>query len=477
MKLKDKFFNYFRLNRKSTLHTKRHYGGASQGRRFKGWTSPDTSATASITPALATLRQRSRDLVRNNPYAERAVRAITASLIGGGIVPQARSCHKTVNAHLDDLWDQWGETTDGDADNLQNFYGLQQLAVRALVESGECLIRRRRRRASDRLPLPLQLQLLEADFIDTSRDTLNKPLANGNEIIQGIEFNKLGKRVAYWLYPQHPGGGTTIHLTSKRIKAEDIIHLYRIDRPGQVRGVPWSAPIMVKLKDLDDYDQAELVRHKIAACFAGFVRDTEFSDRAKPETLINDKFEPGILEILPPGKDISFSNPPQVQGYQEYVNSNLRAIAAGFSIPYELLTGDYSQVNFSSARMGALSFHRQIEQWQKQLIIPRLCQKVWEWFVQAALLQYSMDGLDVNPCPKVVWTPPRRDFIDPVKEVQALKEQVRCGFISLSEVMRTFGLDPGDQFQAIAEDAKSLDALGLRLDSDPRDKHTKKENL
>ncbi len=476
LNLLDKWINYFypekALNRTRARYVherflkQRKYDAASKSRRTEGWYSPTTSANTEIAQAISIIRERSRDLVRNNAYAERAVRSLASNLVGAGIVPQARSTRKTLVRKLAVEWALWGETLACDLDGHHNFYGLQTLVVRTLVESGECLIRKCRRKSNDGLPLPLQLQILEPDFLDTSHDTLTFPLNNGHFIMQGVEFNAQGQRVAYWLFNEHPGGGVTggyFNPQSQRVNADDIIHVYRVDRPGQIRGVPWGAPIIIKTKDLDDYDQAELVRHKIAACFAGFVRDTESVDAASENTIISDKFEPGILEILPPGKDITFSSPPQVQGYADYVNANLRAVAVGFGIPYEVLTGDYSQVNFSSSRMGWLEFQRNIEQWQWQLLIPRVCDRVWQWFNEAAII--------TGKIPEAVpasWTAPRREMIDPSKEVAAIREQVRAGFMTLSEAIRMFGFDPQEHFAQLAQDAQILDELGLVLDSDPR---------
>jgi lambda family phage portal protein len=449
-----------RLMQQWLLTQERKYEAASQSRRTEGWYTPATSATAEIAPALAFMRERSRDLVRNNPHAERAVRSLTANLIGAGIIPQARSSKKSQNEQWNRAWQRWGNTVDCDADGLHNFYGLQTLIVRTLIEAGECLIRRRYVATSN--SIPLQLQVLEPDFLDSTK-TQDNISANDHTIIQGIEFNAQGQRIAYWLFQEHPGNGVSRNNVSVRVPADDIIHLYRVDRPGQLRGVPWAAPIIIKTKDLDDYDSAELVRNKIAACFAGFIRDVEGVDAHTNTSPISDKFEPGILEVLPPGKDIIFSNPPQVMGYADYVRTHLRAIAVGFGIPYEVLTSDYSQVNFSSARMGWLEFQRHLEQWQWQLIIPRLCDRVWQWFNDAMILA----GFAKEPA-GVSWTPPRREMIDPVKEVSALRDQVRCGFLTLSEAIRLFGYDPQEQLDEMAEDAKKLDALGLILDSDPR---------
>jgi lambda family phage portal protein len=333
-----------------------------------------------------------------------------------------------------------------------------------MVESGGCIIRRRRRFSSDGLPVPLQIQVLEPDYIDLSK---NGELSGGGYILQGVEYNAYGKKVAYWLFNQHPGDtglvGRSLNFQSKRIDAIDIIHLYRVDRAGQVHGIPWGSPVIIKMKDFDEYEDAQLLRQKIAACFSAFVHDSESPvDAVKAASIMSDKLEPGAIEILPPGKEITFPNVPSVSddGHSSRV---LHAVAMGYGVTYELLTGDFSNVNFSSGRMGWIEFHRNIEQWRWHLIIPRLCVPVWRWFREAAALE-GYQSLDVT----ATWTPPRREMIDPTREIPAIRDAVRSGIKTLSEAIREQGNDPELQLQEWKKDADTIDQLGLTFDSDPR---------
>ena len=148
----------------------RRFEGAAGGRRNEGWRSTGTDANAENAPALAKLRNRARDLRRNNPYAERAITGIADNVVGAGIVPRPLARSDRANKKLGDLWRAWAETTACDADGLENFYGLQHKGVEAAGGDGEVLLRRRRRFSSDGLPVPLQIQMLEADFLDESKD-------------------------------------------------------------------------------------------------------------------------------------------------------------------------------------------------------------------------------------------------------------------------------------------------------------------
>jgi len=331
------------------------------------------------------------------------------------------------------------------------------------VEAGEVLVRRILSRGSK---IPLQLQVIEADFL---YDTFSQTLPGGGFIKQGIEFDKQGRRVAYHLYRHHPGEinplGNSFEIL--RIPASEILHVYRKDRAGQLRGVPWGAPALLKLRDFDDYDDAQLIRQKIAACFAAFVIDKEATDGPGADSDTLDKnLEPGLIYELPPGKEITFGNPPAVGlEYEPYAAVTLRSIATGFGVTYESLTQDYSRVNFSSGRMGWIEFHRNIEQWRWNMLIPNLCEKVWDWFVEAAELAGEVT---VDRTKKATWTPPKREMIDPVKETDAQITAIRGGLKTLSEAIREQGNDPEKQLEEMANDNAMLDKKGLKLDSDPR---------
>ena len=368
--------------------------------------------------------------------------------------------NELVKAHLN--------TTAIDADGKKDFYGLQGLAMRAVAESGEILVRRRFRRPSDGFPLPFQIQLIEADFIDDSK---NETLKSGARIVQGVEYNAFGQRTAYWLFNEHPGSMSSAFrwVESKRIPASEILHIYREDRAGQVRGVPWGAPVIIKLRDFDEYDDYQLMRQKVAACYSVFVYQDEFGPGQGTPTQppssdpLIDRIEPGMISLLPSGKRVEFAAPPGVEGYNDYSSVQLHAVAAGYQVTYEAMTGDYSKSNFASGRMGWLEFQRSLDVWRWQMFIPPFCNGVWEWFEQSLdIMGLGDESLTVR------WSPPRRQMLNPEKEVPAIRDAVRSGQLTPSGAVRELGQDPDEFFNEWSEDAKRLDELGLTLDIDPR---------
>lgn len=473
----DRFIGYFspgiardRYRARLQLeYARRTFEGAAKGRRTQNWFAQNNSINALLAGGLPVLRARSRFLCRNQAYAAKALQVWKSNVVGDGIIPSIKSpALPKVASTLNDLWNAWGDETACDAEDRHDFYGLQALAFSTIVESGSVLARRVWRRKTDGLPVPMQILLLEPDHLDVSRDRL---LPDGGRIIQGVEYDKSMRRVAYHLYSEHPGDRIMplTGLVSQRIPAEDVLHVFRTDRIGQADGVPWSTPGIIRLRDFDEYEDAELIRQKIAACFVGFIHDIESEGSDGTTGSSNgdmiERLEPGILEKLPPGKDVTFGNPPVVQNYGPHTVQILRGVAAAFGTTYEAMTGDYSQVNFSSGRMGALEWSRAIRQAQNHMMITQFCKGIWRWFLEAAAF---VDAVPENVPIQAKWTPPARDMIDPVKETEAVKAQIRIGIKSLSEAISERGKDPDEVLAQIAADNAVLDAKKLRLDSDPR---------
>jgi lambda family phage portal protein len=290
--------------------------------------------------------------------------------------------------------------------------------------------------------------------------------------VQGIEFDPVGKRRAYWLHAEHPGdayGALQNGLQSRPVPATEIAHVYEKQRT-QARGVPWGAPVIRSLRDLDDYEVAELVRKKTEACVTAIVfGDDEAQQGIAPSVVDADgnrveQFEPGLIAYARGGKDIRFNQPSATGGYGEYKRASLHTISAGFRVPYELLTGDLSQVNYSSIRAGLVEFRRQIDAVQWQLFIPMFCAPVWRWFTEAAWAA----GQIPSPIVPVEWSPPKFEAVDPQKDAMANLLSIRSGTMTLAEVIARQGRNPDAVLAEIAATNAKLDALGLVLDSDPR---------
>jgi lambda family phage portal protein len=445
----------------------RHYEAAGSGRRTQGWRRSSGDANVIIGPALARLRENARDLVRNNPYAESAVSTIVDHTVGWGIVAKPNPMNKRAL----ETWMEWAETTACDADGRHDFYGLQKLVNRTVVESGEVLVRRRIRRPEDGFPLPIQLQVLDPDFLDTLKDTTGFPIAGTqNRIIQGVEFDAIGRRIAYWLFPEHPGSAIG-SLSSVRVPAESVLHIFKPTRPGQVRAPSWFAPVLLRFKDFDEFEDATLMKQKIAACLAVLTSDVDGA--ALPPALGTaddttnpgiDSLEPGAILNMPAGRTVEVVQPPSVNEYGDYSSTVLRAIATGLGVTYEDLTGDYSDMPFSAARMSRLRHEARIHDWRWRVLIPQFCDPVWNWVMEVAVVMNRVGGA----VPQAAWTPQPLPLVDPQREGAATQQLIRAGLQTLPEAIRERGYDPDELLAEYAAWNKKLDDLGIVLDSDPR---------
>jgi lambda family phage portal protein len=446
------------------------YEAAAMTRRTTGWSPVASDVNTLVFRNADTLRSRSRDMVRRNPWATNALDAFVGNCIGTGIKPQSLHTDAEQREQIQALWLRW--TDEADATGLTDFYGLQALACRSVMEAGECFIRLRPRLPKDGLSVPLQLQLLEAEHLPTNE---TRKLENGNYIRAGIEFNGIGKRVAYHLYREHPGDALNPMASTElvRVPAESVLHLFRPIRPGQLRGQPWLTQVLIKLYELDQYDDAELVRKKTAAMFAGFVTKNAPEDVLVGEGAADASgvaiagLEPGTLQVLLPGEDVKFSSPADVgASYETFMRVQLRSIAAGMGITYEQLTGDLTGVNYSSIRAGLLEFRRRCEQFQHQVIVFQMCRPIWRAWIDAAVLAGALPAGDGNY--DVKWIPPGFAWVDPLKDIKAQIMAVRAGFKSRAEVISEQGYDAEEIDREIAADNARADLLGLEYDSDPR---------
>lgn len=439
----------------------RQYESAKATRRTSTWLTYSTGANSEVKTSLVKLRDRHRALARDNAWAVRAIDAICNNTVGAGIQAQWSSRRRQAR------WREWFETTRCDWEGRQTGYGLQAQILRAVVESGEVLVRRRFDPRDTFNAIPLKLQVLEADYLDLNKT--EGPLADGGWINQGIEFDAEGRRRGYWVFREHPGDQLRfMPAESVMVPASEILHLYRAERPGQVRGVPWGRAVMLVMRALDDYQDAQLERQRLAACFMAFRRvaslDEVPTELQPDEYSLLDKLEPGAIEWLLPGTDMTFATPPQPEDDGEFVRGQLRKIAAGYGIPYEILTGDLSEVNFSSARMGWQEFARNIDAWRWQLLAPQLLTPLANWYLEAESLAINAPGRPEVP----LWTAPARVMVDEAREIPALLSKVRMGLLSMPEAIRQAGYDPDTTLAEIEAWNVKLDTSGVALDSDPR---------
>jgi len=455
----------------AAVDARRSYEAADVGRLAYGWNAGSAGPNSEVDSGRVVLRDRSRELVRNNALANRAVSVLTSALVGEGIRPQARTGRESLDAALMALWDM--ASGEIDAAGRCDVYGLQALAVRGWVESGESLLRRRWRRTDDPTTIPMQVQVLEADML-ADDDVWSTGRRSG--VRYGIETDAIGRRTAYELYRQHPGETDWLSastLETVMVPASEVSHVYQVTRPGQMRGVPWLTPVMLDIRDLDDFEHAEIVRQKMQASLMAFRRTPSLdplgiSDQVEQATDGRwlETLSPGMIAKLPPGEDVTLLAPAQYGGFRDAVMHAQRVIATGAQIPYEILTGDLTGVNYSSIRAGMLEYRSLLRVLTRNVVIPHVCSPMWRWFVEAAEvggLLPRMTQQERALAMRPHWHPPKWVPIDREAEIKADILEMQAGIRTLAETAAERGHDWMAQLEQMASEREKAEELGLSL--------------
>lgn len=440
------------------LTVRNRYDAAGTGRRMRGWT-PPSSGPNLATAGLQKIRDRARDAGRNDWAGAAGVQRWTTNLVGIGIIPRLSNVKNlTLKTALAEAWDDWVKVSD--ADGVLNFYGQTTLAVRSWLESGEVFGRFRYRRADSGMAVPMQVQLIEADFVPLFDSDMWPGMAKNHRIRQGIEQNRAGMKVAYWVYREHPGDGFSFRGDMSqliRVPAAEMIHMFEPTRPGQLRGVSVLAPVLARLRNVGDYDDAVLERQKLANLFVGFITrklptladDADIDPLTMQEIETNSigeplaALEPGLMQQLDDGEDVKFANPPEAgTTYSDYMRTQHLGTAAGQALPYEIMSGDIKEVSDRTLRVLINEFRRLAEQRQWQIIIPMWCQRVRDAWAGAAVMSGVLAAGDLKTATAVEWAPHGWAYIHPVQDAQGKKIEVDAGFRSRSSVIAERGDDP-----------------------------------
>lgn len=438
------------------------FDAAQMHRRLRGFRASRAHVNTLIAGAGETITARARWLVRNNGYAANAVEAFASNVVGDGIKPSSSIADAALKEELQTLWLAW--TDEADAEGLTDFYGLQRRAAREVFLAGEVFLRIRPRRAKDGLSVPLQLQMLPTEMLPL---TMNRELPGGGLIRQGIEFNSIGKRVAYHFLRRHPGDLTDPGLAQEtvRVPARDVIHIIDPVEAGQLRGVSRFSPAIVKLFTLDLYDDAELERKKTAAMFAMFI--TSPAPEAPLEPTDEDlEVEPGQVVRLDPGEDVSTPDTPDSGStYEPFQYRTLLQISAALGIPYGYLTNDTARGNFSNTRVSLVDFRRRISAWQHGVLVYQMCRVVWIRWMDMAVLSRALDlpGFEAKrrQYQACMWLPTKWDWVDPMKDASAEILQIEAGLKSRTQALSERGYDAEQVDREIASDRTRELTLGL----------------
>ena len=437
----------------------------------KDWIAQSDSINKDLKEQSKALRARARDLEQNNDYAYKFLGLSELNTIGEhGIRLQVKArtnrgkLDTRINRLVEKAFTKWQRAETCSIDGRLNWIEIQRLIIRSCARDGEVLIRFVRTNDS------IQLAIYDADFLDND---LNRPPGqNQNQIIQGIEVNAQGRPVAYYLLKSNPNDMPTLFgKPSTReyevVSANDVIHIYKTDRPNQVRGASWMASVMIHMLMLNRYERAEMAAAEMSAKKIGFYTtptgDYLDGEKAQEYGLPTDVNGLGMME-LPTGVDVNLLDPNHpVSAYADYVSGVLKGIAAGLGVTYHALSGDLTQVNFSSIRAGTIE---ERDRWKavQQWLISKLHTPVFERWLQQNAPSLGLSQADVDRI-EITWQPRGWTWVDPLKDLQSHQLAYQLGVTSLSEIAGASGRDLEEVFDQRAKEKALAQEYGLEINS------------
>lgn len=468
-----------------------HHGASRTKKSLIGWISRGGSTKEDIDDNLAILRERSRDLYMGTPLATGALKTTRTNVVGSGLKLNAQIDYEFLGLSADeaDAWETqverefglWADSVHCDAQRMNNFYELQQLAFLSWLMSGECfallpLIKR------PNMPYDLRVYLIEADRVCTPTDKMHR-----EDIIHGIEVGEYGEVKAYYIAQKHPLAANIGKQTWTRVPAfgkttgrPNILHLMEAERPEQRRGVPILAPVIESLKQLGRYAEAELMAAVVSGMYTIFIKSETTSTEVPFDEVIpqeqqvdeadENSYELGNGAILSLGEneDIKEANPGRPNtAFDGFVSSICRQVGAALEIPYELLIKHFS-ASYSASRAALLEAWKMFKM-RRAWLASDFCQPVYEeWLAEAvAKGRISAPGFFSDPMVKKAycgaeWNGPSQGQIDPLKEVNAAIKRVQEGFSTRTR--ETQELTGGDFFKNLslrAREEKMLKESGL----------------
>lgn len=497
MNLLDRAIGFFSphagLRRAQARKVLRSYQGAEANRLTSHKRPKNLSADSELLGPFGAdaARAWARSLVRDNAYAWNVVDTIVSNVVGDGIT--AQSTYETpdgedvedVNDIRDKVFSEWCEVAD--INGQLTFAEIQILAMREMVEAGEVLVRLIKTPSKEykgiSRPVPLALELIEADRLSTEHDTYmvrTKSMDNGNRVIRGIEIDDKGKPVAYWIYPEHPNSPYVTHnRTPERIPADQILHIFRKDRVGQTRGVTWFAPAMSWIRDLGVYVDNEIQASAVASCFGvaiktespmGSLNGPSDEDATDDNGNSLEYLEPAMIHHLKPGESIESINPGRPNSASEpWINLMLRGICAGTGTNYEAIAKDFSKTSYSSSRTSKLEDRPRYKRSQNYMV-HHLCLPVWDEFCNAAArVDGGLDGFpshtelleDRRTVAPVEWQLPGQAWVDPQSEQNAAEASLNSYTDTAQNVLGARGLSYRAVYYQAAKERKLRLKLGL----------------
>lgn len=480
-------------------------GGASHHKKsMRGWYTSAASPKDDIDRSLETLRARSRDLFMNAPLGTGALKTTRTNVIGPGLRLKSRIDAKRLGLSKEqaDEWERqvenefalWAESKYCDAIRMNDFFDMQGIAFLGCLLNGDSFSVFRRAKREAWMPYALRLHLIEADRVGTplitGTITEGKNPENGNEIVSGVEIDKEGVTVAYWVCNAYPSSnGLDASKPRKWVRIEaygsktgrpNLLHLMEADRAEQRRGVPLLAPVIEAMKQITRYTESELMAAVISSMFTVFIKSEGPSSENPFGSMIDDQQKvatndptsyemgPGAINVLNPGEEVQFADPKRPNsGFEPFVNTLCRYVGAALEIPQELLQKSF-QSSYSASRAALLEAWKMFRM-RRQWMAKEFCQPVYEeWLAEAVSIgRVKAPGFLSDPAIRraysgAEWNGPAPGQLDPIKEVTAAGKRIELGLSTRErEAIEVNGSDFDRNIEQLERENELMVAAGL----------------
>jgi len=483
----------------------RGFDAAKNDRLTYGFTTTPIHVNADMSRSWGALVARARELAKNDDYVRRFMRVARNNVLGPhGIKLQGRvhfppgtdkagQPDQAANEAIERAWKHWSMKGVCETTGRHSWREVQSLVIDAVMRDGEAFVQIIRGRGVNKFGTAVRL----LDSASLPWDHSVDARGGANKIVMGVEMDARERPVAYHFrttdssndgYYTHGGKGYVRIPATYPDGSPRVLHIYRAEEVGQVRGFTGLASAIMRLKMLSGYEEATLVAARVGASqMLFFERDengeNEYTgDDTMPDGSPVDEVEPGVARVLPMGWKASAFDPKQpTTGYTEFTKQTLRGIAAGLGLSYVTLANDLEAVNYSSARVGVLEDR---EEWKgvQAWVVESLCQPVYMQWLATSLLanQIVLTSGAVMPASRyenyteVAWMPRRWDWVDPLKDMQANALALERGVRSISSIIRERGEDPDDVFEEIKRERERMKELDITL-ADAMPAHSTKE--
>jgi lambda family phage portal protein len=445
---------------KRAFHQARRYTASLPSRL--GITSSTTSADMELYMSLATLRNHSRALCRDNPYAKRAKQLHVNNIIGTGVGMQARVENRhhrlstIINESIERAWMEFCD--DCHIGGCFAFADLERALMAEVFEAGEVFVRLHYCGGQ------LLLELIESERV--ADDAEINAVDDGHIVTMGIEHDQYHKPVAYYFHRYHRGALRLPQQSASRdcvirVPVDQIIHIKQTDRWPQTRGAPWLHAVMDRMHQHAMFESAAVKAARVGAASAAFLERSDALplDQTEPEDDDSDielnrlDIAEGMVNELPPGyKLVSWSPTFPSNEFDPFVNASMRGQAAGLGCSHQSLSCNYSAVSYSSARSSALDERdtwRSAQQWWIRIFRKPL-HRAWlqHAIINDLITEISKEDYFLNRrrYEAVKFSPRGWSWVDPTKEVKAFKEAELAGYITKSDIIMNTanGLDFDD---------------------------------